>query len=201
MEARSPLTQDYLARITEADWKDIYKRVRAFAYGNFGWLQKRIGALDLEEVITEAIEDTYFGTRRWPVLDKQGQDKKVSLVTFLCQTVRSKVSHILEKEKRKVYLEDGPEDERSQFQAQSPTAQTIQNIDEEVIYYQLCEKLLESLRQDVLLTKIAKLYIEMPDLKPKDIAEHLGLSVTDVRNAQKRLSRKLRNVREEWHNG
>lgn len=201
MEASSPLAQDYLARMNEADWKDLYKRLRLFAYMNYGWLQVKVGGLELEEVITEAIEDLYLGTRLWPVVDKQGRDKQVSLCVFLCQTIRSKVSHILEKEKRKIYLDENPEDENPNFYDQLMLAQTIQGTDQEVIYSQLCEKLLEVVRQDSFLTKIVTLLTETPDLKPLDIAKLLNLPVTDIRNALKRLSRKLRSLREEWPNG
>lgn len=201
MEASSPLPQDYLARMTEADWKDLYKRLRLFAYMNYGWLQAKIGGLDLEEVIIESIEDVYFGARQWPVIDTQGRDKQITLCVFLCQTIRSKVSHILEKEKRKIYLDEDPEDEQQEFHAQLMAAHTTQATDQQVIYGELCEKLLDSVHQDPFLTKIVKLLTETPDLRPLDIAKLLNLPVTDIRNALKRLSRKLRSLREEWPNG
>jgi len=201
MEASSPLAQDYFARMTEAEWKDLYKRARLYAYMNYGWLQAKIGGLILDDVIIEAIEDIFFGARQWPVIDKQGRDKKVSLCVFVCQTIRSKVSHILEKEKRKIYLDESGEDEHSEFLAEMMKAQRVYGADQRVIYNQLCERLLESVRDDPFLTRILRKLIETPDLEPRDIAKQMTLPVTEVRNALKRLSRRLRSLREEWLNG
>jgi hypothetical protein len=201
MEVSSPLAQDYFARMTEAEWKDLYKRARLYSYMNYGWLQSKIGGLVLEDVIIDAIEDIYFGTRQWPVLDKQGRDKKVSLCVFVCQTIRSKVSHILEKEKRRGYQDEGPEAEQSEFLAELMRAQTIYGPDQRVAYQELCERLLDSVSDDPFLTRIVRRYIETPDLEPRDLAKQMKLPVTEIRNALKRLSRRLRSLREEWPNG
>lgn len=201
MEASSPLAQDYFARMTEAEWKDLYKRARLYAYMNYGWLQTKIGGLVLDDVIIESIEDIYFGARQWPVLDKQGQDKKISLCVFVCQTIRSKVSHVLEKEKRKIYLDENAEGERSEFLAELMRAQTTQGTDQRAIYQQLCERLLDSVREDPFLTRILRRLIETPDLEPRDLAKQMKLPITEIRNALKRLSRRLRSLREEWPNG
>lgn len=201
MKASSPLAQDYFARMTEAEWRDLYKRARVYAYMNYGWLQSKIGGFVLEDVIIEAIEDTYFGTRQWPVMDKQGQEKKVSLCVFVCQTIRSKVSHILDREKRKIYLDESPEAEQSEFLAELMRAQTIRGPDQAVIYQQLCERLLDSVRDDPFLARILRRLIETPDLEPRDLAKQMKLPVTEIRNALKRLSRRLRSLREEWPNG
>jgi hypothetical protein len=91
MKALSPLSQEYIAHMTEEEWRDLYKRLRLFSYKKYGMLQTVVGGLDLESVILDSIEDTFFGVRRWPVVDEDGRIKNISLCVFLCQTIRSKV--------------------------------------------------------------------------------------------------------------
>jgi DNA-directed RNA polymerase specialized sigma24 family protein len=203
MNARSPAIQESLSRMTEAEWKDIYKRVRLFAYKNYGWLQVKISGLDIETVIQDAVEDTLFGLRRWPAVDEDGNDKNVSLCVFLCQTVRSKISHLLEQQKNKVSIDENPEDEKLEvlFQSYLSGFRSGQGSEQQAIYNQLSVKLIEAVHPDTLLTQIVKLYIDMPDLKPSDVAERLGIPVKEVLNAQRRLVRKTQKLREEWING
>ena len=47
-------------------------------------------------------------------------------------------------------------------------------------------------------TRILRRLVETPDSRPRDLAKQLSLPITEVRNAIKRQSRKLRAVREAW---
>jgi hypothetical protein len=55
-------------------------------------------------------------------------------------------------------------------------------------------------RQDELLTKIIKLYLDTPDLHPREVAERLGLPVEEIQNARKRLDRKIGKLQEALSN-
>src|SRR4051812_6542652 len=92
--------------MSEAELKELLKRLRLFTYKNYGWLLKRIRALDLEEVIFEAIEDTFLGNRRWPPRDANGKEKDVAFLYFLCQTIRSKISNLMKQSQRHVSIQD-----------------------------------------------------------------------------------------------
>lgn len=203
MRAPAPRTQNHLSQMTEAEWNDLYKRIRLYSYKTYGWLQTKVSGLDLETVMQESIEDVYFGVRHWPVVDEHGTEKNISLCAFLCQTIRSKVSHILEEGKRKVSLDGNPDDGRLEFTsiAYLLKVRTAQDCEHQAIYNQLASKLLQAVRQDTRLTEITKLLIEIPDLQPRDIAQRMGLSIEEVRNALRRLGRKAWKVREEWVNG
>lgn len=204
MKALSPLSQEYIAHMTDDEWKDLYKRLRLFAYKKYGSLQMRVGGLELESVILDAIEDTFFGIRRWPVVDADGKIKNISLCFFLCQTIRSKISHILEQEKIKASI-DNEDSENHSLRLISKTplrsVQANESSDELAIYNELGQQLLEAVHQDELLTKIVKIYLDTPDLQPREVAEHLGLSVEEIQNARKRLDRKIGKLREGRING
>ncbi len=95
----SDQTHKSLDQITDEEWMAIWRRLRLYAIHNYGWTQSTVGVgLDLEAIVQEAILDTLTGVRRWPPVDKQGTPKDEPLF-FLCQTVRSKVSHATEREK------------------------------------------------------------------------------------------------------
>jgi hypothetical protein len=202
MKALSPLSQEYIVRMTEEEWRDLYKRLRLFSYKKFGMLQTVVGGLDLEAVILDSIEDTFFGVRRWPVVGEDGRIKNISLCVFLCQTIRSKVSHILEQEKNKVPIEEAETHPlRLTSQTTLRSVRAGEGADELAIYNELGQQLLKAVHQDELLTKIVKLYLDTPDLHPLEVAEQLGLPVEEIQNARKRLDRKIRRLREGRSNG
>ena len=203
MNAVSPLSQEYIAHMSEDEWRDLYKRLLLFSHKKYGQLQTRVGGLDLESVILDAIEDTFFGIRRWPVVDADGKIKNISLFFFLCQTIRSKVSHILEQEKIKAPIDDESENHSLRLISQSPIrrVQLCESSDELAIYNELGQQLLEAVHQDELLTQIIKLYLDTPDLHPREVAEQLGLPIEEIQNARKRLDRKIGKLREERSNG
>jgi hypothetical protein len=200
MEAFSRTAREYLSGLSEPELLDLWKRLRLFTFKKYGPLSKHIRGLNLDQIILDAIEDTFFGLRRWPPIDASGKKKDISLLTFLCQTIRSKVSHTIEQEKRKIVIEH--EDDDLQPGALGKCVNWIANkettSDQQAIYNQLARQLIISVRGDPLLKQIVILWVENPDLKPKDMAEKLGLSGKAFRNAQRRLIRKAVGVQERW---
>jgi DNA-directed RNA polymerase specialized sigma24 family protein len=188
MAKLSPPIQPQLD-MSETELKELWKKLRAFTYKNYGWLQTRIRALNLDEVILEAIEDTFLGIRRFPPIDANGKEKDVQLFYFLCQTIRSKISNLMKQSQRHISLREDVDTEQfvSLEQASLLSIRAKEKSDEQARYNQLSEKLRESVRSDLLLEQIVNLYIVNPEIKPKEIAHNLGISIKQIQNAQKRL--------------
>jgi hypothetical protein len=184
-------------RMSDQEWKELWKRLKLFTYKKYGWLLKHIRALDLDEIILDAIEDTFFGIRRWPPRDAEGNEKDVKLLFFLCQTIRSKISYLAKQSPKHVSVQDEIPAEQVESLKRSHlyTLQAKEESDEQARYNELGEKLLESVRSDTLLERIVNSLIEDPDLKPKEIAKQLEVSVREIQNAQKRIGRRAKKAR------
>jgi hypothetical protein len=162
---------------------------------------KTVGGTDLDALIQDSILDVITEKRRAP--------PSVPLFLLLCQTIRSKASHMWEKERRRLspegwqvtnspvlleYLLRNLSDEHPHL------FRAAEQSDQRTVYNQLCNKILELVRGDDLLTRIVDLWFVTPDLKPREIAEALAIPEGEVRKAQKRLSRKVKTLREAWAN-
>ena len=192
MKTFSPKGRRILDELTQTEWENLWKRLRLYTYKNFAY--KVRDRFNLDEVIQEAIEDTYFGNRRLP--------PDVNLTAFLCETVRSKVSHLLEKEKNKISIED-----LKGIQQQTSFALLTENISEypqliyrkeegyqRVMYEELCSKIRKSVQLDPGLVQLAELLFAVPDLKPREIAIQMNQPIKNVFNLLRRLSRRARKL-------
>jgi len=160
-------------------------------------LSDRLG-LDLDDVVHQALVDTLDGTRRWP-------KEKVDLFYFLCEVVRSIISHRLDQEKRNVPLESveprGSADDSDLASVEAMIGGSIgeylryESIYNRLVYDRLIEQMYELVKDDQELINIVGLWSKDPSLKPSELAEELGVSISEIRNAQKRLRRRLRELR------
>jgi DNA-directed RNA polymerase specialized sigma24 family protein len=199
MNARSLAEQESLADMSQEELLDLWKRLRLFTHKHYGWLTRKIGGLDLDEVITDAIEDTFLGKRRWPPVDAQGQDKQIPLFTFLCQIIRSKISHIIKREKKMRSI-DSDEELESLNQNELHTLRAHEQTDEQARYNELSDDLRKAVKPDPILEQIVELLVIKPDMKPNDIAENLKITDGILHNAQKRLTRKVKDLKAKWSN-
>ncbi len=191
MEVLSSEIKEVFNLFTRKDWKDLWKRLRYFTYSHYAWLPAKIsGGLDLDDLIQDAIVDAVTGKRQWPT--------DVKLVTFLCQVIRSKVSHMLEKESNRQKFVEEISDPASRSHPQHVLKP--EDAHQQLCYNELCNKLRELVQGDKTLEHIIELRILDPELKPSEIACMLERPIEDIRIAQKRLSRKLWKLREEWPN-
>ncbi len=179
-----------LAELTRAEWKDLLKRLKLYTYKNFG--TKVNGRFDLlDEVIQEAIEDTYYGNRRLP--------PEVDLTVFLCGTIRSKIGHLLEKEKRNISIEEveGTSQQihlTKLFGASKQNPHLAERGEESyqgVMYKELCGQIREAAQSNTLLLQLVELLFVTPDLKPGEIALQMNQPVEKVHNLLRRLRRRI----------
>lgn len=198
MRVRSVTAREFFDSLSLDQWGELRNRLRHFTYKKYGWLSKHIRGLNLDEIVLDAIEDTYFGIRQWPL--EENRNKDVSMFVFLCQTIRSKVSHLVEQENKKLPINDILDEGRpeSLSHIRQIVLKSNEQSDQQAIYNALCRLIIESVRSDPILTMIAKYCVENPDSKPKEIAADLGLPIAEVRNAQKRFCRKALEARQKW---
>lgn len=195
-----------LASITKEQWVEMWAKLRLHTWKRYYWLNARLGE-NLDELAQQAILDTMNGTRRWPPIDARTGEARadISLFSFLCEVVRSNVSHIWDREKRKLSIDTFNQDEELQEFDQKTINNLLNNAakkyphlvstadtESTVIYNLITEKMLKMVEADTEVHEIIKLWREEPDCKPSEIAERLGFDISKVRAAQKRLRRLLR---------
>lgn len=182
-----------LEGLNPTEWENLWKKLRFYTYKNFGSrVNGRVNLLD--EVILEAIEDTFFGNRRLP--------PHVDLTAFLCETIRSKIGHFLEKEKRGISIEEfkgSPQEihltrsfgnSKLNPQRAERAAEAYQIVE----YGELCSQIREAARPDPSLLQLAELLCAVPDLKPREIASQMNQPIKNVLNLLRRLGRRARKL-------
>jgi hypothetical protein len=200
---------ELLSSMTEEEWLDLYNRLRLFTYKRYYWLRDQTN-LDLEGIIQEAIIDTIQGKRRWPSVDKDTDEVKISLFVFLCDVIRSKVSHLWEREKRQLSLDSfyentsvlepklGDSAKREVLLNESATEYwsliSRQDPYSQLVHKEVVDKMFNLVSHDETLTKILQLWLQEPDLKPRQIAERMGLNVKQIYLILKKLQKRLVNL-------
>lgn len=201
---------EQLESLSAEEWRDLYRRLRLFTWKRYGWLRNKF-LLDPDELAQQAISDTLVGKRRWPPVDSDGRIKsEVSLFVFLCQVIRSNVSHLTAREMRNISagLIEGDDDYAPEnlplesfetLLAESarihPNSAGAEGTDSLTNYVELRDKMRELVATDGELSRIVELLLEDSDLKPTEIAERLGLSLKRIYVAMKRLRRTLRSLK------
>ncbi len=176
---------------TEDEWRDVINRLRRIAYKHYYWLPVKVRGADLDGLINDTLVDTLTGKRLRP--------PGVNLVTFLANVLRSKINHLLEREKKVVSLEDMSL-ARPGTAVESPYLVRPEEKERQEAFRRMCERLRELVAGDEVLCKIVGLRLSNPDIKAREIARELNLTADELRNAQKRLSRRARELWEEWKN-
>lgn len=211
---KKPAPQDPLASVTREQWVELWTKLRLHTWKRYYWLSERLGE-NLDEVAHQAILDTMRGIRRWPPSNAvTGETRRdVSLFTFLCEVVRSNVSHIWEKEKRRVSIDsfdstiDGKENNQkfienllNESTKKYPHLVSRDDSESIVIYNLITEQMLKLVAKDTEVYEILNLWRKEPDAKPSEIAARLGFDMPKVRAAQKRLRRLLNGFGEDSSN-
>ncbi|HJQ23179.1 MAG TPA: hypothetical protein VKA60_04640 [Blastocatellia bacterium] len=175
----------------------LYDRVRLHVLRRYKWIPVDI----LEDIIQQTFLDVLTSRRRI--------NPEIPLFIGLCRIVGSKLSHFWESATRQISIEELYDDETVSLielvlhefsQANPGLIQPAVQTDRLVFYNELCSFILQLVEDDELLTAIVKEWIELPDLKPQDIARKLGLEMSKMHQAQKRLRNKIKFVKEVWVN-
>ena len=175
---------NFLDAISDDEWVELWRKLRVFAHRKYGILFHA----DVDDIVVQAVIDTMSGRRQWPA-------ERMDLFSFLCGVVRSLMSHNLEKERRKVSLDSLDlrtnrrtlDLERFSTDLRHPT--NLERHDENDLF---SRQLLREFSKDAVVASILRLVLSDSNLRPREIAEALGLSMSEMRAAQKRLRRRWR---------
>lgn len=177
------LDEDVLSALREVDWTDITAKIllltkREMFRRRISWLYP-LSWKGPEDYVNEAVTLFLDGKRIW-------KPKEVSFLLFLRGTISSVISHDVKKAiediKKSVSFDSEPA-------AQDELHIKI-NPEEEIANEELLTQLERSLNNDVDI-KIVRLIITSGEVKPRELAKGLGVSVSEIYNARKRLQRAL----------
>ncbi len=155
------------------------------------------GGIEGQDLAAEAITDLLEGKRNWD------QAEQPDLLRFLKSVVDSKVSHLVKSIENQVSRRTAPsktDDESSavyELSSSEPDPSDLVANNDEASKFQnlVCAEL----KDDEQAFQVFECL--WADMKPREIAEYLECSIDDVRNAQKRLRRKLEKVQDKYKKG
>ncbi len=165
-----------LTGLTKSEWEELSLRLLLFTERMLREHippSERIG-LNAQDFVQEAIMAYLDGERIKP--------KDIDLFFFLAMVIRSKISHLLAKEKR--------------WSDEHPLVRTSKSFETDAIGEPmddpyLREQILKLFADDEVLSKITTLMLEDPQLQPRDLAVTLGVPIRAIYDAKRRLKHKL----------
>jgi len=184
---------DHIRQLSKDDWEEIYKKAVYCAFKQIK--SKALEGIDAEDMAQKAMMDILNGTRN-------ANHEKVSLITLILNTVKSNISHLFNKQSRVGHIgsadgEPSPFEQPNDFEDCRPhLVPEPQSIEKKLIDEEVVERAKAMLRGDEKLLKVIDLYLDNPGIKPKEIAKELGIKVSDVNNIKKRLSRRLKAIKD-----
>lgn len=180
--------------LSDAEWEELVGKLTLHAHCKLVKLYWRgvpyakggavPGAPCAQDLAAEAIEAFLGGTRRW---DKTNYP---DLLQFLLSVVDSKISHLAESvENRKTRrIDTAKKDNEPAYKLRDKSKRPDEIVIDEEVRLRTREAVLAELGDDELAKSLFEC-IEAEIMKPAEIAEYLGLDVSDVNNTQKRLRR------------
>jgi|GEM_PF-2720791 len=178
-------------RLLVADWDDIIPRVRLWAIHFHKRYLKHIRAAPTpDDLVQEAIVKLYTGRRKIP--------DHVPLMTVIINNIQSDIWNFLTKEG--FTKKDSKGKGRKGWGRHVGLEEWMKDYDLEALpsgneMKELYSAVSSKIADDPFLQKMVDLLFEDPLLKPRDLARLLGVSIKDINNAQKRLRRRLQELR------
>ncbi|TWT60974.1 hypothetical protein [Rubinisphaera italica] len=181
-------------KLSEVEWEELVGKLTLHAHSKLIKLYWRgvpyakggaiPGAPSAQDFAAEAIEAFLDGTRTW---DKT---KHPDFLQFLLSVVDSKINHLVESaENRKTRrIDTAKKHIEPAYELRGKSKRPDEIVIDEEARRRNREAVLAVLGDDKLAKSLFEC-IEAEITKPAEIAEYLGLDVSDVNNAQKRLRR------------
>jgi DNA-directed RNA polymerase specialized sigma24 family protein len=179
MQPPSSDNRDELNLFARKDFNEIWAKVCFFVFRHFRWLES-------EMYVRGVILDTMIEVSRGEC--KKTRPPHVSLEIFLYQAVRNKIDHMRERRKKSVPFEDNED---------NPGCSSQEDTSQQVEADELREEILKQVGDDQVLVEIVELWLQDSEMKPQEISRESGYSIEEIRNAEKRLRRRLSKLWEE----
>lgn len=177
-QVEKSLQLELLSRLSEQQWKEIISRVMIFILSKSYYKPH-----EAEDLVQEAILKIWSYERPIPqsfigdVCDINSIMRGVGI--HLCSVVRSLRSHLRDKMCRTEYR-DSIEDEEIFSTAEGQ---------EDEVYVREMVDYIYRVAPDEQAKQIVQIIGERPDLKPREVASEMNISVTKFQNAKKRIYR------------
>lgn len=164
-------------KLYNVDWEAVIPELNRYAVSRLNILGL-YPAHSCEDVVNESIMRVLNGDRKWD------SDKYPDILIFMMSVIKSVCSHILESKIA--------EDER--YKKIKEKSNDADNNDEE-FYKQALEEIKELLSDD---DELLLMYYSMVEgnHKDKELAEDLGVEITEIRNMKKRMRRRISSLGE-----
>lgn len=176
MREKRPNDSSSFRPVSQEELKYVFSRLRARAFKHYWPLEGY--SIDLEQLVVDAIVDVLNGTRNCPASDQSGT--KIDFLVCAWQALRSKVSHEVEKsKKRKAGL-------ASINQANSSDSS---NPLQEIFSNELIADFKVKNSDDEILGRILDIKLEDFDMPLREMAERLGLTERETEYAWRRCKR------------
>ena len=183
--------QEVPERLLVADWDDIIPRVRLWAvHFHNRYLRHIRAAPSADDLVQEAIVKLYTGRRKIP--------DHVPLMTVIINNIQSDIWNFLTKEG--FTKKDSKGKGRKGWGRHIGLEEWMNDFDLEAVpseneMKELYRTISSKISDDPFLQKMVDLLFEDPLLKPRDLARLLKVSTKEINNAQKRLRRRLADLR------
>ncbi len=190
-EEKDVLAHEVPERLLIADWDDILPRVQLWAnHFHRRYLRHIRAAPTPEDLVQEAVVKLYAGQRKLP--------DHVPLLTVIINNIQSDIWNFLTKEG--YTRKDSKGKGRKGWGRHIGLEEWMQDFDQRTTPPQaelngLHDAIKAKVSNDKELTQMVELLFEDPLLKPRDLARLMGMSIKNVNNAQKRLRRRLKSLR------
>lgn len=185
-----PLEQVYsLAELMEQlDWDAYVRRWLAYTQGRLSRYGSNafVFALQASDCVQEAISLTLEGRRRFE------RGTKSEFFAFMCGVIKSLVSHAGEKTRRGVAHITADRDDAEPGAIGEGQLKSAEDLEHDFLFRDDIERFLEWVDEDLAL--YARLRADETWGSTEEYAQALGLSVSEVRN----MDRRLRRRREQW---
>lgn len=182
--------------ITDEEWERVWHQLRVYVRRKYRRFYRATGR-DLDGYVSKALIAVMSGRRRYPPVDPEtGLEKDIPLLPFLCKTIDTLILDELYILRRLDQLEDTlplqiVADPRKSYLLRQVKAE------DNLSFATLVAAIRDLVQDDPLLDRMVQLWAMEPELRPREMAKILGLQMSQMRAAQKRLRRRLERLREE----
>ena len=180
--------------MSDAEWEELVGRLTLHAHSKLKKLYWRgvpyakggavPGAACAQDFAAEAVEAFLDGTRKW---DKA---KHPDFLQFLLSVIDSKISHLVEsvENRRTRRIDTAKKGSEPAYKLRAKSKRPAEIVADEEERLRTRKAVLAEMGDDDLATSLFEC-IEAEITKPAEIAEYLGVDVSDINNAKKRLQR------------
>lgn len=182
--------------VTDEQWKLVWSQLRLHVHRKYRWFSLKTGR-DLNGYVHQALIAVMSGKLQYPPVDLEtGLEKDVTLLAFLCKTVRRLILDELDILRRLDQLDDTLPLQAVTDPRKSYLLRQVK-VEDKIRFKALVTTMRELVKDEPLLDLMVQVWAREPELKPREMATVLDLEMSQMRAAQKRLRRRLERLREE----